>query len=102
MFYVVYQLFQQFLPFARNSSVQDTQAPVLSGVPSSATVMCNAVPAAPTVTAADNCDGAPVLASSTTRQNGTCVDRYVLVRTWLATDACGNTMPASQTLTVQV
>src|SRR5205823_5636956 len=35
------------------------------------------------------------------RTDGACPNSYTLTRTWTATDACGNTSSASQTLTVQ-
>jgi hypothetical protein len=42
-------------------TVRDTQVPVLSAAPANVTVECDAVPAAATLTATDNCDATPVV-----------------------------------------
>jgi hypothetical protein len=81
-------------------TVQDTQAPVLSAAPADVTVECNAVPAAATLTATDNCD-APTVTYAELRTNGNCPSNYILTRTWTAVDACGNTSSKTQTITVQ-
>jgi hypothetical protein len=81
-------------------TVQDTQAPVLSAAPADVTVECNAVPAAATLTATDNCD-APTVTYTEVRTNGNCPSSYTLTRTWTAVDACGNTSSKTQTITVQ-
>ena len=82
-------------------TVVDSAAPILSGVPADARVSCASVPAAPAVTAADSCDPAPIVALVETRiDDPSCADRYTLVRTWTATDACGNAASAAQVLTV--
>lgn len=82
--------------------VRDTTAPVLSGVPGDMTVPCYSipVPAEPIVT--DNCDGAPSLTFDEERvASDGCAGSYTLIRTWTATDACGNRSSASQTLMVE-
>jgi hypothetical protein len=83
--------------------VQDTTAPVLSGVPASLTVECGSVPAAPQVTVTDSCDTTvPSVASMTeTRTNGACLNTYTLTRTWTATDGCGNKATGTQVITVK-
>jgi len=76
--------------------VVDTLPPVLSGVPNDTTVECVA-PAPPPVTATDSCDlDVPVLFSADT--TGSCP--ATIVRTWSATDDCGNNVTATQTITV--
>src|SRR4030095_9215379 len=76
----------------------DNSPPVLTGVPADATVQCDAIPAAPTVTATDNCDPRPITVTFAETPNpGGC---GTSTRTWTATDACGNTATATQTLTV--
>jgi hypothetical protein len=82
-------------------TVQDTHAPMLSAVPSDATVECDAVPAAAILTAVDNCDGNPVVGYAEVRTNGNCPSSYTITRTWTATDACGNSSNKVQVLTVQ-
>jgi hypothetical protein len=72
-------------------TVQDTQKPVLSAAPANVTVECNAVPAAATLTATDNCS-TPVVTYNEVRTYGHCSGNYTLTRTWTATDACGNNM----------
>ncbi len=81
-------------------TVVDNQFPVLTGVPANTTVECNAVPAAATVTASDNCSTS-VPSYTETRTNGNNVNNYTLTRTWSTTDASGNTSTATQTITVQ-
>ncbi|MFN4255557.1 MAG: SdrD B-like domain-containing protein, partial [Saprospiraceae bacterium] len=81
--------------------IQDVVPPVLANVPANATVSCDAIPAAPMVTATDACDpNVPVLFSENITP-GACADAYTIVRTWSATDDCGNTATASQTIQVQ-
>ncbi len=80
---------------------KDTTPPVLAGVPANVTVQAGALPTAPVVTATDNADPAPVVTLTETKSAGTCPQSYTLVRTWTATDACGNHASASQTITVQ-
>src|SRR5207253_3015638 len=65
------------------------------------TVECNAVPAAATPGATDNCDSAPTVTLVETRANGACADSYTLTRTWTARDQCGNTSSQSQAITVR-
>jgi hypothetical protein len=81
-------------------TVSDYIAPVLSGMPFNTTVQCNAIPAAPSVTATDNCDVNPVITLNQTIIPGSCPSTYTLVRTWTATDSCGNSSSESQTINV--
>jgi alpha-tubulin suppressor-like RCC1 family protein len=81
-------------------TVQDTQVPVLSAAPADATVECNAVHAAAVLTATDNCS-TPVVTYTEVRTDGSCSGNYTLTRTWIATDACGNTSFKTQVITVQ-
>ncbi len=79
-------------------TMTDTRKPVLSGVPASLTVECgNTIPNA-TVTASDNCDASvSVVMSESTAALGC---NIVLTRTWTATDSCGNSASASQTINI--
>jgi hypothetical protein len=82
-------------------TVEDTTAPTLSGVPGDTTVECDAVPPPANPTASDNCDPSPRIAFDETRIDGICPDNYTLVRTWTATDRCGNSSSQTQTITVE-
>ena len=66
------------------------------------TVTCSKdVPLPAAVTAIDYCSGATVPVTYTDVISGqTCADRYIITRTWTATDACGNKATASQTIKV--
>ena len=80
--------------------VVDDTPPTLSGVPADAVVSCDAVPEPATPNAVDDCDGSPQVAFEETTEPGPCPDRRVLVRTWTATDRCGNASLAVQRLEV--
>ncbi|MCK0110526.1 gliding motility-associated C-terminal domain-containing protein, partial [Flavobacteriaceae bacterium S0825] len=82
-------------------SVQDTTAPTfVEALPADATVECDNVPDAATLTATDNCGDATVTYSEV-RNDGDCESNYTLVRTWTATDACGLETSHTQTISVQ-
>ena len=81
-------------------TVVDTTAPALSGVPADTTVECDSVPGPASPTATDNCDASPGLVLVATTNVGSCADSHTIVRTWTATDACGNQTVASQVVTV--
>lgn len=80
--------------------VLDAQAPRLVGVPADVVVECPAVPPVAAVTAEDGCDAAPVVRFDETRLDGRCAGEYRLLRTWTATDACGNASSATQVVQV--
>ncbi|MDY0090409.1 MAG: hypothetical protein RBR78_08580, partial [Flavobacteriaceae bacterium] len=81
--------------------VQDTTAPVfVEELPANVSVECGTIPAAATLTATDNCGDATVNFNETTEQ-GDCEGSYTITRTWTATDACGNEISHTQTITVQ-
>ena len=80
-------------------TVTDNTNPVLVGVPDDISVDCNSIPAAPVVTATDNCD--PSLTVIYEETSNTVIDGCgIIVRTWSVTDNCGNTASDSQTITV--
>jgi len=81
--------------------VIDVTDPVLTGIPDDVTVECDQIPTPPTVTAMDNCDNHVDIELSESTVPGNCADEYTLIRTWTATDNCGNTATASQTITVR-
>ncbi|HET9277563.1 MAG TPA: hypothetical protein VFN95_05240, partial [Flavitalea sp.] len=83
--------------------VNDIQPPVFDGSPpaSGLIVSCTKdIPAAPIQTATDNCDDTPTITYSEMKTNVQCVNRYTLTRTWIASDACGNTASRTQLITV--
>jgi hypothetical protein len=81
-------------------TITDNQAPIFSGVPADGSPECDAVPAAPAVTATDNCDPSPTVTFVEVITPGDCPGRSTIVRTWTATDRCLNSRVATQTLNV--
>ncbi len=83
-------------------TLQDTEAPVLSGVPANVGYSCSAtIPTPPTVTATDNCDSnVPVTFSEGAPVVGACANAYTITRTWTAKDDCNNEVSKSQVITV--
>ncbi|MEZ4950494.1 MAG: hypothetical protein R2784_14075 [Saprospiraceae bacterium] len=82
-------------------TVSDDEAPVFANIPSDVTVECSNIPAPQTPTATDNCDTDVQIDLDESTFAGACPEDYVLIRTWTATDDCGNSTTVSQTLTVQ-
>jgi hypothetical protein len=87
--------------------VTDTTSPVLVGVPADDTVECDAVPDAASVTVTDNCDVVDpdidffeVITPGEPAMEGGHPCGWTVERTWTATDLCGNTSEATQTITV--
>lgn len=81
-------------------TVWDNIAPVLSSMPANLTVQCPGdVPPMQAITWTDNCDGSGLLpGNETPLSGGNCGG--TIVRTWSYTDACGNTVSHTQTITV--
>ncbi|MEC4005775.1 hypothetical protein OX283_013975, partial [Flavobacterium sp. SUN052] len=82
-------------------NVQDTTAPVISPLPAATTIACGTTPVFASATATDACGSAFTLTFNDVTTNGACAGSYSVTRTWTATDACGNTSTASQTINVQ-
>jgi len=80
--------------------IVDDVPPTLSGVPADATAECDNIPAAPTVTAADTCSNVDIDLVTTNIPGPICANEYTLQRVWTATDACGNTISATQNVAV--
>ena len=81
--------------------VEDNTAPVFTFVPESGDVGCDAFPDGfGTPVASDACGEVVSLTSSDSNEPSTCDADFNITRTWTATDECGNTSTASQTLTV--
>jgi hypothetical protein len=81
------------------SWIVDVTSPVISGVGIPETISCPAVPLFSSPIASDGCSTASLSYTDATTP-GTCVSAYTKTRTWTATDHCGNTSTASQTITV--
>ncbi|MEZ5030627.1 MAG: hypothetical protein R2787_04440 [Saprospiraceae bacterium] len=82
-------------------TVEDTEAPVLGTIPANLTLECSdPIPAPPVVSATDNCDNDVQVTLSPQIIPGNCEDSYTMIRTWTATDDCGNTATGSQTISV--
>ena len=78
--------------------VDDTRAPVLSGVPANTAVPCGSpLPPWPTVTAWDAGDGNVPVVRSQHRAGTKCGTRFYQ-RRWTATDACGNQVTRVQNI----
>ena len=79
----------------------DTESPVLSGVPSDVFAECDNLPAVPTVTATDNCVTNPEVILSQQREPGDCPGEAILRRTWTVYDDNGNVAAATQVITIR-
>lgn len=78
---------------------EDKTPPVLGMVPADISILCDdLVPTPPTVQATDICDPSPTVSLEETIIPGDCEGNYDIVRTWTATDDCGNTATKSQTI----
>jgi gliding motility-associated-like protein len=85
-------------------TVNDNIAPAFTFVPADRTVECSGIQNLPvgTPVATDNCsDNVNIVYNGQTRIDGNCPNNYIIIRSWTATDACGNTADASQTITVE-
>jgi hypothetical protein len=84
-------------------TVNDQTPPTIT-CPINLTVACAAlVPTAnpATVIASDNCNGVPVITFvSDVTSNLTCVNQFLITRTYRATDECGNSATCTQLITV--
>ena len=80
-------------------TVEDTYAPELSSTPGDLTLECDdPIPAPATITATDMCDGTVAVDFDTYSKGDGCSS--TIVRTWSASDACGNSSSHTQTITI--
>ncbi|MEN9638625.1 MAG: hypothetical protein RLZZ262_493, partial [Bacteroidota bacterium] len=79
-------------------NVTDTEGPEIVGVPADMTLGCGDVVPGADVFAIDNCDLQPNINLSATTMNNPC--GYDFIRTWTATDHCGNTTSMEQVISV--
>jgi len=81
--------------------VEDSEPPVLFGVPADITVECSAdAPVNPEVTATDNVAGNVAVEFTEVRLDGDCINDYLITKTWTASDNFGNTISQSQVITI--
>ncbi len=83
---------------SRTVTITDSTPPVLVGVPDDISIECGQVPDAPVVTATDNCSDVITVTLVEDMILQEC--GYLLIRTWVAHDACDNTASDSQVITV--
>ncbi|WP_205660301.1 gliding motility-associated C-terminal domain-containing protein, partial [Cognatitamlana onchidii] len=86
--------------WAYTYTIKDTTPPELT-LPSNATAECSddLTPIEFGVaTATDNCDTNPQVTFNDVRTDGQCSGTFTIIRTWTATDACGNSVSADQTI----
>ena len=84
-------------------TVQDTQAPVFTSVPANVTIQCSQlIPPIGQATASDACGGyVQIVFQGQTMVPGSCPPNSTITRVWRAQDLCGNSVTASQTITIQ-
>ena len=87
-------------------TVKDVTAPNLPPAPANVTIeACDPIPAAVNLTATDACAGAlnivPTSVSTQDTTGGLLKYNYTITRTWVATDASGNSTVTTQTVTVK-
>ncbi|MEZ4797819.1 MAG: T9SS type A sorting domain-containing protein [Flavobacteriaceae bacterium] len=83
-------------------SGEDLTAPELVGVPADMMLECtDEIPAAADVTAIDTCDDDVKVHLDESTVNYECEGNYDIIRTWTATDDCGNSISATQTIEVR-
>jgi hypothetical protein len=82
-------------------TVVDNGKPTLS-LPPNVTIACNApIPSVGVPTASDGCAGTvAIVYLGQSTMNATCPGNYQIRRTWKATDVCGNSTVATQTIQV--
>ena len=87
-------------------STRDSIIPVFTSgiIPADITISCSdPIPGAPVVTATDDCSTPTVTFSEIDNQSADLCgqNNYTIVRTWGATDFCGNSIQESQTITIE-
>jgi len=75
--------------------IVDTIAPVLYGVPDDIVVTCDNIPEPANVTGLDECLCADIALEEEV-VTGECIEDQQIVRTWTATDCCGNVSSSTQ------
>jgi hypothetical protein len=81
--------------------VYDETDPVFTFVAPDMTLECDEIVPGPEATATDNCDLDVEISVSPEIIEGDCPAEYTMIRTYTATDNCGNSTTATQTIIVQ-
>jgi gliding motility-associated-like protein len=81
-------------------NVVDTTAPTIASLPEPTTISCPNTPVFTQAIATDECDSGAILTFKDAKTEGSCAGSYSITRTWTATDSCGNSSNASQTINV--
>ena len=81
-------------------TIEDTTAPTFDMVPDDYTAECSDSHPLYDASASDLCGGVDITVDADTTY-GDCAQEYVVVRTFTATDDCGNMSTAAQTITIQ-
>ena len=90
------------ISFVQTIYITDTEAPeFIEALPLDATVECDAVPAADTLIAIDNCDASIEVIFNESIADGVCPQSYTITRTWSVSDCAGNASEHVQTIEVQ-
>ncbi|MDI5889445.1 beta strand repeat-containing protein, partial [Flavobacterium yafengii] len=79
----------------------DGTPPIISQLPNETTINCPAIPEFAQAIATDNIDEIFSLTYEDRITQGQCAGSYTVIRTWTATDACGNSSKKSQKINVQ-
>ena len=83
----------------QNITLVDTTDPVFTYVPADYVAECSDSHPLDNATATDNCSDVNIFVQETTLP-GACSGEYVISRTFTASDGCGNTATATQTITI--
>ena len=84
----------------RLTVVDETAPSWTTELPADTTVSCDAIPAAATLMATDNCDGDVEVTFNEGSAAGDCAQGQTLTRTWSTMDCAGNSLAHIQTITV--
>ena len=84
-------------------TVQDNSAPTLSGsLDTTLNVTCDSIPVVPSLVFEDSCSSNIAVSFNETTNQADGVDTYNIIRTWTASDDCGNEGIFTQTITVEL
>ncbi|WP_449389516.1 T9SS type B sorting domain-containing protein [Draconibacterium sediminis] len=88
--------------FTQTVTVSDNTAPTFNETLPTVeiTAECDAIVEAVVLTASDNCDTDVPVVFEEIKTDEICANSYTLIRTWTATDDCGNETSFTQTVTV--